>query len=264
MREKEPAAAGVGKARARMARRLGFRKSRDREGLALAEGPRVVLEALASPLEVRWVLVGSECAARRGVGRKVLEECRRRGVETELAPDREVRALASTESPQAVLACVRTVPPAPQTLARGRYLWPLGVAIPGNLGTLVRSAWCFGLDGVLIGPGTVDPWNAKALRASAGGVFHMPLARAPSEPACVPDDAKLLVADPEGEPVERVLREESMDSWILAVGHETGGLPARIARRARAIALPQAAGADSLNVAVAGSILLYLLTRRTG
>ncbi len=262
MRGKESAPAGVGKARARMARRLAGRKAREREGLALAEGPRVVLEALASPLEVRWVLVGSECAARPRVGGRVLEECRRRGVEARVAPDREVRALASTESPQAVLACVRTTPPEPRPLERGRYLWPLGVAIPGNLGTLVRSAWCFGLDGVLIGPGTVDPWNAKAVRASAGAVFHVPLVRAPAEPSGVPDGATLLLADPGGEAVEGALEEAALDSWILAVGSETGGLPARTWRRARTMALPQAAGADSLNVAVAGSILLYLLTRR--
>ena len=229
---------------------------RQREGLALAEGPRVVLEALASSVDVLWTLVGAEYAASEPGGR-VVAACRDRGVELEVLPDREVVGVASTERPQPVVACVRTPPAAQRSLRRGRYLMPLGVQIPGNLGTLVRSAWGFGLDGVVIGPGTVDPWNPKAVRASAGGVFHLPLIADPSAFA----GANLLCADPRGVPADEALEPHGPD-WVLIVGNEAGGLPAHFVRRARALSVPVAAGVDSLNVAVAGSILMYLLTRR--
>ncbi len=237
---------------------------REREGLAIAEGPRVVHEALASPVEVAWVLIGARCAESE-TGRRVLAACEDQGVEVQLLPDRAVRDLASTESPQPVLACARTPVPVRRPLSRGRHLLPLGVRIPGNLGTLVRSAWAFGLDGLVVPPGTVDPWNPKAVRASAGGIFHLPLIAAPDwawgGPGGDMDGVRLLCADAAGVPVHAAEEARAPD-WVLAVGHETGGLPAHVVRRARAISIPMAAGADSLNVAVAGSILMHLLTRR--
>lgn len=242
-----------------MVRRLTVRRMREREGLALAEGPRVVLEALRSPLAVRWALLGEEYAGGTEGGQRVLAACRGRGVEVQVAPDREVTGLASTERPQPVVACVAAPAPAPTPLDRGRYLMPMGVQIPGNLGTLIRSAWGFGLDGVVIGAGTVDPWNHKVVRASAGGVFHLPMISGPGSAGAL-RGVNLLCADAAGEPPGGPGRDVPRD-WVLALGNETGGLPARLLRRARAIAVPMAAGVDSLNVAVAGSILMHLLTR---
>ena len=240
-----------------MVRRLMVRRMREREGLALAEGPRVVLEALRSPLDVRWVLVGEEWGVGAESGRRVLAGCRARGVEVQTAPDREVMGLASTEHPQPVIACVNAPPPEPQPLDRGRYLMPIGVQIPGNLGTLIRSAWAFALDGVVIGYGAVDPWNPKVVRASAGAVFHVRLISGSED---MLEGVDLLCADAAGEPVGGMEQEIPRD-WVLALGSETGGLPAHLMRRALAISVPMAAGVDSLNVAVAGSILMHLLTR---
>ncbi len=143
----------------------------------------------------------------------------------------------------------------------------LGVQIPGNLGTLIRSAWAFGLTGVVLGKGSVDPWSPKVVRASAGGVFHVPLlagstggrrATQPDGSVDVLAGVNLLCADPRGVPVEAV-RESCPPDWVLVVGNETGGLPARLVRRGRAVSVPQIAGVDSLNVGVAGSILMYVL-----
>ena len=184
----------------------------------------------------------------------------------EALPDREVTEFASTESPQPVIACVRTPVAARRPLSRGRYLMPLGVQIPGNLGTLIRSAWAFGLDGLAVPGGTVDPWNPKVVRASAGAVFHLPLIAAPGSAAGATGDAmagvNVLCADPEGVPADQAPEVRAPD-WVLVVGNETGGLPAHLVRRARAISIPMRPGVDSLNVAVAGSILMHLLTRHT-
>lgn len=237
---------------------------REREGLALAEGPRVVREALRSPMQVLWTVIGAGYAGSEP-GRRVLAGCADRGVEVEVLPDREVVEFATTESPQPVIACVRTPVAARRPLAQGRYLLPLGVQIPGNLGTLIRSAWAFGLDGLVVPGGTVDPWNPKVVRASAGGIFHLPLIAAPDSGGRVPGDAlagvNLLCADPRGVPAEEA-PEAGAPDWVLVVGNETGGLPAHLVRRARAISIPMAAAVDSVNVGVAGSILMHLLTRR--
>jgi len=256
----------ISKSRARLLRRLAARRMREREGLALAEGPRVVREALRSPARVLWIVIGAEYANSKP-GRGVVAECRNRGVDVEALPDRAVTEFASTESPQPVIACVSTPVAVRLPLSHGRYLMPLGVQIPGNLGTLIRSAWAFGLDGLVVPGGTVDPWNPKVVRASAGAVFHVPQIAPPDPAADMPGDAmagvNLLCADPGGVPADEIPEDWARD-WVLVVGNETGGLPAHLVRRARAISVPMRPWADSLNVAVAGSILMHHLTRHTG
>ncbi|MCY3612904.1 MAG: RNA methyltransferase [Gemmatimonadetes bacterium] len=260
---------GISKSKRRLALRLRSRRGREREGLALAEGPRVVVEALRSSVEVRWVAVGGELAARQE-GRAIAEAAHRRGAQVLIADGAAVRDLCSTESPLPVLACVR--PPSRDTrpLVRGRYLMAAGVQIPGNLGTLIRSAWGFGLDGVVIGKGTVDPWNAKVVRASAGGLFHVPLIAPPGGGAGEAggvvategaEAVNFLHADPAGAPLDRV-EAAHRRNWVLVVGNEVGGAPRPEGEAAR-ISVPLAPGVDSLNVAVAGSILMHLLTGGT-
>ena len=255
----------LSKSKRRLALRLRSRRGRKREGLALAEGPRVVMEALASPVEVRWVACGGGFAA-TGAGRAIANAARRRGCETLVADDDAVRDLCATESPQPVLACVRPPPLGTGSLRRGRYLLARGVRIPGNLGTLIRSAWGFGLDGVVVGAETVDPWNPKVVRASAGGVFHVPLLAGThgegDAAAAAPygEPLNVLHADAAGRPVHDVAAGRR-PNWVLVVGNETAGVAPPPGERARRISVPLAEGVDSLNVGVAGSILMYLLTR---
>ena len=257
----------ISKSKRRLARRLATRRAREREGLAMVEGPGVILEALKSLVEVRWVLIGEEYGAGEH-GSAILAACRGRGVETVCAGDSEVTDLCTTEAPRAVLACVRPPRLESRPLHRGRYLMACGVQIPGNLGTLVRSAWAFGLDGVVIGRGTVDPWNAKVVRASAGGVFHLPLIEEPvglfgGGDASGGEGAtriNLLCADAAGVPVEAVAEARARD-WVLLVGNEGSGIVPVPGPLGRAVAVPVAEGVDSLNVAMAGSILMYALTR---
>ena len=263
---------GISKSRRRLVGRLASRRGREREGLALVEGPRVILEALGSPAEVRWALVGEEYGTGPRGG-QILGVCRERGVEAGVAPDAEVRGLCGTDAPQPAVACVRPPPLAARSLERGRHLMAVGVQIPGNLGTLIRSAWAFGLDGVVIGAGTVDPWNPKVVRASAGGVFHLPLIGEPEGlreggagvggriaggGGRIGGGPTLMCADAAGEPVGRVAREALRD-WVLIVGGEGGGVPPALGSGARAVAVPLVPGVDSLNVAVAGSILMCAL-----
>ncbi len=241
--------------------RLRLRRTREREGLALAEGPRVALEALRAPVEVAWALVG-ESYGETDAGRRILEASRAKGVQVEPAPDDDVRALCSTDSPQPVLLAVKPPPMEARPLAQGRYLLADGIQTPGNLGALTRSAWGFGLDGVVIGEGTVDPWNPKAVRASAGASFRIPFLRPPEGFPGEPDPAvNLLYADSKSDPVDAVLSgARSARSWVLAVGNEGRGVSAAIRRRGRGLAVPLAPGVGSLNAAAAGSILLYVLT----
>ena len=254
----------ISKAKRRTAERLKRRRHRKREGLALVEGPGVVLEALASPAEVRWVLVG-EAYAGTETGWEIVRRGRERGADVQVVPDAEVLRLCETDAPRPVLAVAETPPPDPRPLAKGRYLVVDGVQTPGNLGTLLRSAWAFGLDGAALGEGTVDPWNGKSIRASAGAVFRFPLfgtpAGFPERPAPCGPAPGLYYADAGGMPVESVVREANPRQWRLVVGNELRGVSPRYREAGQGVAVPVAPEVDSLNVAVAGSVLMYALTR---
>jgi TrmH family RNA methyltransferase len=128
-----------------------------------------------------------------------------------------------------------------------------GVADPGNVGTILRSALAFGAASVAVGPGCADPYGPKAVRASMGAIFQVPVARWEAE---LPRPAIALVAR-EGEPLRGPL-----DAATLVVGAERTGLPeAVVAGCDRVAHLPIAAASESLNAAMAASIALYEVTR---
>jgi TrmH family RNA methyltransferase len=138
----------------------------------------------------------------------------------------------------------------PRTVALA--LWR--VADPGNIGTLVRCADAFGAS-VALSPGCADPTGPKALRASAGAVFRVPLGRFDEAPR--PHVA--LVAHG-GRPLPQL---ELAEPVTFVLGAEREGLPSEIVARCdEAATIPLASEADSLNVAVAGAIALYESRRR--
>lgn len=237
--------------------------------MTVVEGPNVIVEALRSPAEIVWAAIGEEYAG-TPEGWEIASRARERGATAVLAPDDEVRELCATDSPRPALAVVKTPPLQPRPLFPGRYLVADGVQAPGNLGTLVRSAWAFGLDGVAIGEGTVDPWNPKVVRASSGGVFRVPLLGVPPDfPAEGESETtaprSLLYADPAGTPLDSTgaldPTKPPAPNWALVVGNEARGVSERYRQFGRATAVPLAPGVDSLNVAVAGSILMYVLSQ---
>ena len=136
-----------------------------------------------------------------------------------------------------------------------------GVQDPGNLGTLVRSAVAFDLDAVLCLDGTVDPWSAKAVRASAGLVFRLPVLRcdeAAALSALREAHVPLVVTSADGDDASA---RGAGGSFGLAVGNEGAGVRASLRAAAdHTLSVRMPGGTDSLNVAVAGAILLYTLT----
>jgi RNA methyltransferase, TrmH family len=132
-----------------------------------------------------------------------------------------------------------------------------GVGDPGNVGTILRSAHAFGASSVAIGPDCADPYGPKAVRASMGAIFSLPLTRA--EVDDLPGELIGLAAQ-----APDALRGPLAGDVSLLIGSERHGLPpAVLARCDRLASIPQAAG-DSLNAAMAATVALYELTRRSG
>lgn len=133
-------------------------------------------------------------------------------------------------------------------------LW--GVGDPGNVGTVIRSALAFGASSVALGPGSADPWSHKAVRASMGAIFSVPVAKVRS--ASELPGRKIALAAREGSPLQRVDGDVT-----LVVGAEREGLSDDFIAGCDEVAHIPIAHADSLNAAMAATVSLYELTRIT-
>jgi RNA methyltransferase, TrmH family len=246
-------------------RGLHLRRNREAAGRFLAEGVRVVEDLVRSGLNVHYV-VASSSLEDNDRGRALLDEVAARRIGLRVVSDREFDPLAATDAPQGVLA-VAEIPSASLTSLVAAeppsvLLVLDAVQDPGNFGTLVRSAEALGAAGIVALPGTVDPWNSKAVRSAAGSSFRVPIVQATwAETATALRRAgfRLLGAALEGRP----LRRASDARVALVVGNEGAGLSDPVRDGVdELVSIPLRGRAESLNVAAAAAILLYELSTR--
>ncbi|MDX2192952.1 MAG: RNA methyltransferase [Gemmatimonadales bacterium] len=246
-------------------RDLATRRGRERRGLARAEGVRLVEEALAAGEPVPGAAVGP---ALEGTprGRALKAALEAAGVPLEALDDTALAELADTEQPQGIVAAVR--PPAwtlEHVAARpGRAVLVLdAVQDPGNVGTMLRSAFALGAAGVVALPGTAELHNPKALRGAMGATFRLPCVAAPLaalEAWLDRHATPLWAADLAGDDAHAL--GPRPPRVALAVGNEGAGVGgALLARAARRVRIPLADGAESLSVGAAAAILLHELRR---
>jgi RNA methyltransferase, TrmH family len=251
-----------------IARDLKRRRAREREQLFVAEGVRAVEEVLASSLRVRGVLVAPQLdLAPRGAA--LHEAVRQQSVSRDFGlaevNEQEFRSAAETESPQGVIAIVQ-IPERSfvDIAAEGplRLLVLDGVQDPGNVGTMLRTAAALGVTATVALPGTVDLWNAKVVRSAMGAhfrhyAFHASLDDL--EAYLLAQGVTLWATDTQGVPVEMLA---APDRLAIAVGNEGAGVSPALARgAAQTVALPTGQ-VESLNVAVATGVFLYVLRLR--
>ena len=248
-------------------RDLHRRRGRERRGLALAEGVRLVEEALAGGIAIRGAAVSAtlESTTRGNSLKAALAE---RGIRVEDVSEAELGELADTEHPQGVVAVIepRRWSWVDIQLGSGSTLLVLdGVQDPGNVGTMLRTALGLGAAGVVALKGTADLTNPKVLRSAMGASFRLPSVTATPEEFVAWSQlqrSEIWVTDTEGETIERTRRSPDRASVSLVVGNEGAGVSQQLELAAdRRIAIPLARGVESLNVAVAAGILLYEVTR---
>jgi TrmH family RNA methyltransferase len=244
---------------ARLARLAGRRSVRADEGAFLVEGPNLVAEALRSgaPLEAVYVEAGSRTDEVAGL----LTAAARAGVSAfELDPG-GLRRVADTASPQPIVA-VATRPDVTvdELLVAEVVVVLVGVGDPGNAGTILRTAEAAGAGAVAFAAGSVDPWNPKCVRASAGAIFHVPVVDA-GDPAELLErlgrsgHRRLATVASGGTPYDRV---DLTRPIAIVLGNEAHGLPDGLdALIDDAVTIPMAGRAESLNVAMAGAVVCF-------
>lgn len=241
------------------------------ERLIPLEGARLIGEALRSGARIESVLFSRSGEAR--LGAKLRPQFSKH-TEIAVADDGGFRAAMDVEHPQGVAALARLRPAtldelfaAPRAGAEPRALLLVAAALqdPGNLGTLIRAADAFGATGVAALAESVSPFNPKAIRASAGSLFHLPVAAAVAPAAlaaaCRRHEVQLAACVARGKtPLPAA---ELRAPVCLVIGQEAAGVPRELQRAAAiTVAIPMAAEVESLNAGVAGAIMLYEAMRQ--
>jgi RNA methyltransferase, TrmH family len=225
------------------------------------EGEHLLLEAARSAVEIATVFFRSGDEAL--LARIELDA----KIELIELPAEIFASAVTTESPQGIAALVVPKSFSLDDTLRGEsplVVIAAGLQDPGNLGTLIRSAEAFGASGVIALPGTVSQWNAKAMRASSGSVFRLPMIAAAEDEAF--SRLRSLGIRTLGAVADQgVTANESQLSGPVAlmIGNEGRGLsPELLARADERITIPCPGPVESLNAAIAGSILLYEASRQ--
>ncbi len=228
------------------------------------EGPNVIEEALHAGLRVKTIFVA------QGAERLLDKLQVKRDVEVLQLSKKLLDSALATETPQSIAALIE--PPKwswEQLLGSRRNSVPLvivlaGLQDPGNLGTILRSAEAFGASGIVSLPGTVSAWNPKAVRASAGSVFRVPVLASEIED-CIPrlHGAGITIFATLSRAAQDAHSADLAHSVALIIGNEGNGVPGAIAARADStITIPCPGPVESLNAAVAASVLLYEASRQ--
>ena len=251
-------------ARLKELRRALAEPARKANGLAGVEGPNLLEEALRAGLRIRTVFAGERL--------QHWVEATRLPHETEVLvmPSEILASVLSTETPQPVAALVE--PPdwtwahllGDRKDASAMIVVLAGLQDPGNLGTILRSAEAFGATGVVCLPGTVNAWNPKAVRASAGSIFRVPLLYAGERDAMTmlrEAGVRMLTTTAQGaQPVDLA---DLAEPVALMIGNEGNGVAPDLAMKADgAVTIPCPGPVESLNAAVAASVMLYEAARQ--
>jgi RNA methyltransferase, TrmH family len=251
-------------ARLKAARRLTKRALRQRERAFLAEGPQAVSEALATGTRVSGLFVTAPAQARHA---ELVAAARDAGVDVQLVSGEMMSELAQTVTPQGLLAMCDFVDVPLENVTAAR---PVLVALlanvrdPGNAGTVLRAADAAGADAVIFADASVDVYNGKCVRASAGSIFHLPVVagvRLPETVAALRGAGlRILAADGRGastlDDQDTRMALGSPAAWLF--GNEAWGLPEELLALAdESVAVPIYGRAESLNLATAAAVCLY-------
>jgi TrmH family RNA methyltransferase len=235
------------------------------------EGLRILEEAIRSGLRFSAVFFRESALDRAD---RLLPQIGAQ-VETLLLPDKLFDSLVPSESPQGVAALVRlkefSLDDLTERLQVGPIIVIAGLQDPGNLGTILRSSEAFGSAGIVLGEGTVSPFNSKVVRASAGSVFRLPITHRYGKSAAIKLEevseklrAKgvrlIATSSHKGAPLDQA---DLRSPAAIFFGNEGSGLPREVmAKVDESIAIPHTPQVESLNAAIAASIVLYEAARQ--
>lgn len=230
------------------------------DGFAVAESFHLLEEALASECEIQAVIVAE--SVKNPVAAHVRGLQRTRVVSV---ADRLFAELASTEATQGAIALVKPPEWTLDHLLRGKALAVVldGVQDPGNAGAIVRAAEAFGATGVAFLKGSVNPYNPKSLRGSAGSIFRLPVVANVDEALLLAaiDQRHMAIYAANPRAAQCIAQADFTKNCAIVIGSEGRGVSDTLQRRATGVKIPTSQ-VESLNAAVAAGVMLYEARRQ--
>lgn len=245
---------------------LSQKKARDESGTFMAEGLKLVIDALELGWSIKTLVYAIEAKGKPLV-EQVSAEALAQGALVLEVSEKVMASVTRRENPQMVVGIFETrwtnlssiKPQKNET-----YLALDRVRDPGNLGTIIRTADAAGASGVILVGETTDPFSLETVRATMGSVFAMPVARASVEEflAWQKTSGTMMVGTHLEGSVDYRTIDYATKPVVILMGNEQQGLPDSLASQANALArIPQTGRADSLNLAVATAVILYEVRR---
>ncbi|MEW6661994.1 MAG: TrmH family RNA methyltransferase [Bacillota bacterium] len=240
---------------------LKRRKERQSSGLFLLEGVRILEEALTKA-EIEYMLFTLRLTA-AGRGKELIARALAKGVPCYPIAENLLQVICSTEHPQGVVGVVKRKDYSLESIISQPECFLLfadQVQDPGNLGTIMRTASAVGATGIILSPGTVDPYNEKTIRSTMGAILSIPILEGIKveefldQARC--NQVKVVAGDLEGKKPH--FHTNLSGKICIAVGNEAGGISPELRAGAdELVTIPLKCNVESLNVAVAAAILLY-------
>lgn len=250
----------------KLSRSLLQKKYRQQHGAFIIEGIRLAEEAIAAVLPLRFVLV-TEAAALSPRGRQVVAACLERGVPCFETEEPLLAQISDTQHSQGLLLAADCPLPLAQREripADGCLLILDRLADPGNVGSVIRSAYAAGIGAVLLNAGCADIYNPKTVRSAMGALFKLPVLSLADEQILSllrQQRRRIAVSAAEGEDLFQCQCLRAPLAWVL--GAEATGASDFWRRQADwLLGLPMTVGAESLNVAAAAAVIVYESRRR--
>ncbi len=248
--------------RIKAARKLQDRQQRQRTSLFLIEGVRLVQDALNSGIRFEELYYVTELMQEREQATELLQHAQASDISSTEVSSRVLQSLCDTVSPQGVVAVIQMPAlPLPEHLTLVLILD--GVADPGNAGTLMRSAEAAGAELVIFGPQAVDAFNDKVVRAGMGAHFRLPLRQLTSWEtvwSLLGDQLALYMADA-NQPLTYFDVDWRQPAAVI-IGNEANGPSVDVRHKATGLSIPMQGSTESLNAAMAGTILLFEAARQ--
>ena len=240
---------------------LGKKKYRKLLQLFVIEGERLVSEAVQSKVVIKQIYITDEFIAKPQHD-SLMDLIANNAIITNSIGDKEMKGICDTISPSGILALC-TLPNSYDIdfHASENWLYLDEIQDPGNLGTLLRSADWFGIKNIAFSENCVDAFNTKVLRGGMGSQFRLNLYEDISLKGFNKRSHTIIGAFQKGESIHSVDPKILMP-WVLVIGNEAHGINEKYTDQIKVkVAIPKLGSGESLNAAVAGSILLYHLTK---
>lgn len=254
--------------RVKALRALERKKNRAETGLFLAEGPRLVQQGLERGWRLETLAVTEDSLSRPHIA-ALTQTGKTAGARIFSAPERVMSKIARKDNPNAVVGAFAQKRATLDALSKdGNGLWIAlyEVRDPGNLGTVLRTADCAGVSGVILVETCCDPFSLEAVRASMGSLFDVPIAETGFEPFSEwrqSEGMTLVASSMNG--TRRHDEAPLAGRTLLLMGNEQSGLPDSVEAACDVLArIPMRGGADSLNLAQATAIMTYEAWRQSG